>query len=53
MMDIPPGVIEEGSIRDPDIAAEKIRELFKTAGIKVQDVAISIGGFSIIVKNIK
>jgi len=52
MLDIPPGVIEEGAIREPDIAAQKIRELFKTAGIKEQNVAISIGGFSIIVKNI-
>lgn len=52
MLDIPPGVIEEGNIREPDIAAQKIRELFKTAGIKEQNVAISIGGFSIIVKNI-
>ena len=52
MLDIPPGVIEEGTIREPDIAAQKIRELFKTAGIKEQNVAISIGGFSIIVKNI-
>jgi len=52
MLDIPPGVIEEGTIREPEIAAQKIRELFKTAGIKEQNVAISIGGFSIIVKNI-
>ncbi|MCJ7772266.1 MAG: pilus assembly protein PilM, partial [Desulfobacterales bacterium] len=52
MLDIPPGVIEEGTIREPDIAAQKIRELFKTAGIKEQNVAISVGGFSIIVKNI-
>ena len=52
MLDIPPGVIEEGTIREPDIAAQKIRELFKTAGIKEQNVAISLGGFSIIVKNI-
>ena len=52
ILDIPPGVIEEGTIREPDIAAQKIRELFKTAGIKEQNVAISIGGFSIIVKNI-
>ncbi|MDF1590902.1 MAG: type IV pilus assembly protein PilM [Desulfobacterales bacterium] len=52
MLDIPPGVIEEGTIREPDIAAQKIHELFKTAGIKEQNVAISIGGFSIIVKNI-
>ncbi len=52
MLDIPPGVIEDGSIREPEIAAQKIRELFKASGIKDQNVAISIGGFSIIAKNI-
>lgn len=52
MLDIPPGIIEEGTIREPDTAAQKIRELFKSAGIKESNVALSIGGFSIIVKNI-
>jgi len=52
MLDIPPGIIEEGTIRDPDTAAQNIRELFKATGIKEQNVALSIGGFSIIVKNI-
>ncbi|MFC1816959.1 type IV pilus assembly protein PilM [Thermodesulfobacteriota bacterium] len=52
MIDLAPGIIEEGTIREPDTAAQKIKELFKTAGIKVQNVALSIGGFSIIVKNI-
>ena len=52
MVDVPPGAIEEGSIKDPETVAPIIRELFKQAGIKEQNVAISIGGFSIIVKNI-
>ncbi|MDJ0912099.1 MAG: type IV pilus assembly protein PilM [Desulfobacterales bacterium] len=52
MLDIPPGVIAEGTIKDPEAAAEGIRELFKSYGIKEQNVAISIGGYSIIVKKI-
>jgi type IV pilus assembly protein PilM len=52
MIDVPPGAIEEGTIKDPGAVAELIRELFKQSGIKEQNVALSIGGFSIIVKNI-
>ncbi len=52
MIDVPPGAIGEGTIKDPGAVAELIRELFKQSGIKEQNVALSIGGFSIIVKNI-
>ena len=50
--DIPPGLIEEGSIKNPDEVARALRELFKVYKIKEKNVAISIGGDSIIVKNI-
>ncbi|MFC1798922.1 type IV pilus biogenesis protein PilM [Thermodesulfobacteriota bacterium] len=52
MTNIPPGVIEEGTIKDPEVAAETISNLFKETGIKEHNIALSIGGFSIIVKNI-
>ena len=52
MIDVPPGAIDEGYIKDPETVAQIIRDLFKQSGIKEQNVAISIGGFSIIVKNI-
>ena len=52
MAPVPPGMIEEGVIRDHDAVAEIIRGLFKTTGIKEHNTALSIGGFSIIVKNI-
>lgn len=52
MVDIPPGLIEEGVIKDPEAIADYIRTLFKDTGIKEQNVTLSIGGFSIIVKNI-
>jgi type IV pilus assembly protein PilM len=52
MMDIGPGLIEDGAIKDPQAVAETIRNLFKSYGIKNHNVAISIGGYSVIVKKI-
>jgi type IV pilus assembly protein PilM len=51
-IDISAGLIEEGVIKDPETVADSIRELFKTHNIKEQNVAISIGGYSVIVKKI-
>lgn len=52
MIDIPSGVIEEGSIKDPEQAADFIRQLFTMFNIKEHNVALSIGGYSVIVKKI-
>ena len=52
MADIPAGTIEDGAISDPDTAAETIRQLFKSNNIKEANVAVSIGGYSVIVKKI-
>jgi type IV pilus assembly protein PilM len=52
MTDIAPGLIEEGAIKDPEAVAETIRSLFKSYGIKNHSVALSIGGYSVIVKKI-
>jgi len=49
---IEPGLIEEGSVRDPEAVSGYIRELFKSTKIKDKNVAISIGGYSVIVKKI-
>lgn len=51
-IDIEPGLIEEGSVRDPEAVSGYIRELFKSIKIKDKNVAISIGGYSVIVKKI-
>ncbi len=51
-IDIASGMIEEGVIKDPEAVADSIRELFRTFNIKEQNVAISIGGYSVIVKKI-
>lgn len=50
--DIAPGLIEDGNIKKPEEVADAIRQLFKMNKIKEQNVAVSIGGYSIIVKTI-
>jgi type IV pilus assembly protein PilM len=52
MTDIAPGLIEEGTINDPEDVAESIRQLFKAYSIRKSNVALSIGGYSVIVKKI-
>lgn len=51
-IDIAPGAIEEGVIKEPQVVVDAIRELFGLYNIKQSNVAISIGGYSVIVKNI-
>ena len=53
MADIAHGAVEEGTINDPESVADSIRNLFKSSGIKKSKVAVSIGGYSVIVKKIK
>ncbi|HUV51238.1 MAG TPA: type IV pilus assembly protein PilM [Anaerolineae bacterium] len=52
MLDMAYGAIEEGVIKDADKVAASIRKLFNENDFKTQDVAISIGGLSVIVKKI-
>ena len=52
MIDIPSGVIEDGNINDPEVIADSIRQLFKSFNLKEHNVALSIGGYSVIVKKI-
>ncbi len=52
IVDIAHGAIEEGTINDPESVAESIRQLFKSYNIKNSNVAVSIGGYSVIVKKI-
>jgi type IV pilus assembly protein PilM len=52
MADIPPGAIEDGAISDTETVAQVIRQLLKSAGIKATNVALSIGGYSVIIKKI-
>ena len=50
--EIPFGLIQEGSIRNPEEVADAIRQLLKDTRIKETNVATSVGGYSTIVKNI-
>ena len=52
VMEIPPGAIVEGSIQDVDGVAHVIRTLFKANKIKERKVAISTGGYSVVIKTI-
>jgi type IV pilus assembly protein PilM len=52
MLDIPAGLIEDGALKEPAEIARSIRQLFKANKIKERNVAVSIGGYSIIVKPI-
>jgi type IV pilus assembly protein PilM len=52
MADIPPGAIEDGAISDTETVAQVIRQLLKSANIKATNVALSIGGYSVIIKKI-
>jgi len=52
MRDIPQDVIQEGIVKDSDTLAQSIRELITENGIKEKNVAISVSGYSVIVKRI-
>ena len=53
MITLPNGAIEDGVIKDPETVSEAIRELFKVQKVREKKVAISIGGYSVIVKKIQ
>ncbi|MFP4444689.1 MAG: type IV pilus biogenesis protein PilM [Desulfosudaceae bacterium] len=50
--DLPPGAIVEEGIKDPEAVAEAIKSLLGLYNIKEDRTAISIGGYSVIVKKI-
>jgi type IV pilus assembly protein PilM len=52
IIDIAHGAIEEGTINNPETVAESLKQLFKSSGFNENNVAVSIGGYSVIVKKI-
>ncbi|MCP4114643.1 MAG: type IV pilus assembly protein PilM [Desulfobacteraceae bacterium] len=50
--EIAPGAIVDGNIQDVEGIAHAIRALFKTHKIKEKNVAISTGGYSVVIKTI-
>jgi len=53
MTTIPSGAIEDGVIKDLETVSQAIRELFIAQKIREKKVAVSIGGYSVIVKKIQ
>lgn len=49
---LPKGTIVEGSIKDMGVVSSSIRDLFRNLKVKNKNVAISVSGFSVIVKKI-
>jgi len=52
MIGLPPDAIVEGTIKEMEIVSSAINNLFKHLRVKNNNVAISISGFSVIVKKI-
>jgi type IV pilus assembly protein PilM len=52
IISLPNDAIVEGNIKEMEIAASAIKTLFKLLNVKNKNVAISISGFSVIVKKI-
>jgi len=52
IQEIPAKAIEEGAIKDPEKVAQSIRALLNEHKIKESNTALSIGGYSVIVKRI-
>ncbi len=52
IIDIAHGAIDEGTINNPETVAESLQQLFKSSGFNENNVAVSIGGYSVIVKKI-
>jgi type IV pilus assembly protein PilM len=52
MKTIPRDVIQEGMVRDPEMLAKEIEFLLKRHNVTEKNVAISVSGFSVIVKRI-
>ena len=52
IVELPPEAIIEGSIKEMEIVASAIKDLFRNLKVKNRNVATSISGFSIIIKKI-
>ena len=52
MSQLPPGVIVEGAIKDPDAVQTAIKKLVGNLKIKTKGVATSVAGWSVIIKKV-
>ncbi|MCK5069565.1 MAG: pilus assembly protein PilM, partial [Desulfocapsa sp.] len=49
---LPEGVIDDGTLNDPEAVGKVIIELFKNLKIKKKKIGFSISGYSVIVKKV-
>ena len=49
---LPPGAVEQGEVRQPEVVAESIRELWSRAGIKGKQVHLGVGNQRVIVREV-
>lgn len=49
---LPEGAVDDGTLNEPEVVGEIIRELFKNLKIKKKKVGFSISGYSVIVKKV-
>jgi len=52
-MPLPPGVIEDGAIVDPEVVAQAIKDLMKLEKVGIKNAVTAVSGTSVIIKKIK
>jgi len=49
---LPPGVVEAGEVRQPEVVAEALRELWSKAGVKSKQVHLGVGNQRVVVREL-
>jgi len=49
---LPPGVVEAGEVRQPEIVGEALRELWSKAGVKSKQVHLGVGNQRVVVREL-
>ena len=49
---LPPGAVENGEVRDPDVVAESLRELWGKGRFKARDVVLGVGNQRVVVREV-
>lgn len=49
---LPPGAVEAGEVRQPDLVAQALRELWSTAKVKARQVYLGVGNQRVVVREI-
>jgi type IV pilus assembly protein PilM len=49
---LPPGVVEAGEVRQPEVVAEALRELWSKAGVKSKQVHLAVGNQRVVVREL-